>query len=73
MGITEIPQELLEKLSARSNELMKLPEVQAEIVRLHDAESKDAAKEWLGYQALITLMYSPEERAEMVKKKEQQA
>ena len=68
MEAVDIQQELIEKLSARENELMKIPEVQAEMVRIHDAESKDAAKEWLGYQALITLMYTPDERMEMQRK-----
>lgn len=62
-------QEMFDKVTERSKELMELPEVQKEMMKIYHAEGKAKAEEWVYYQALITLLYSPEERAEMVKAK----
>ncbi len=60
-----IPQEMIDKVTAREQELIKLPEVEQELMKIKKDEGLAKAKEWLGYQALITLLYSHEERMEM--------
>lgn len=54
------------RLIERAKELLAIPEVFA----AYQSKSSEAeAKEWVMYQALITLMYSHEERMEMQKRK----
>lgn len=50
----------------RAKELLTIPEVRAEYM---NKESEAAARDWILHQALITLMYSHEERMEMLKLK----
>ncbi len=59
-------QEMNNKLRERAKELLTIPQVQKEYKsKENEAESKD----WILHQALITLIYSHEERVEMLKKK----
>lgn len=59
--------EINNKLNKRAKELLSIPQVAKEY---QSKESESLAKEWILSQALITLMYSPEERAEMIMKKQ---
>tara|TARA_R110000782_G_scaffold59020_2_gene122780 strand:+ start:930 stop:1154 length:225 start_codon:yes stop_codon:yes gene_type:complete len=63
-------QEMCDVVNARCKELMQLPEVQAEMVKIHDKEGKAKAEEWVYYQALFTLFYTPAERADLLEKKQ---
>ena len=54
------------KLTERATALLTIPQV-AEIY--HSKSSEAEAKQWLLDQALITLMYSHEERMKMAAKK----
>lgn len=60
-------EEMNNKVVERAKELLKMPQVQ-EIYQSKENEAE--AKEWILHQALITLMYSHEERIEMLKKKQ---
>ena len=53
---------IFERLSARAKELLTIPQVFKEY---QSKESEAAAKDWILWQALITLMYTPEEREKM--------
>lgn len=54
-----------ETINNRVKEMLK----DEKILALYNAkESEAVAKDWIISQALITLMYSPEERAELLKK-----
>lgn len=54
-------------ITDRMSELLNIPEVNAVYQGM---ETKEAAEEYIFFQALITLMYSHEERMEMLNKKE---
>ena len=54
------------KLTERAQELLNIPEVSREY---QSKESEEAAQEWILNQALITLMYSHEERIKMLQSK----
>lgn len=58
-----------ETLKARVQELLKHPEFYAEY---QSKASEQEAKQWAMQQALWTLLYSPEEREEMLKRKNNQ-
>jgi len=60
-------QELNNKVTERAKELLTIPQVQKEY---QSKENEAEAKDWILHQALITLMYSHEERMEMLKKKQ---
>ena len=50
------------KLNERAKELLSIPEV----MNIYQSQENEAeAKEWIQNQALITLMYSHEERMKM--------
>jgi hypothetical protein len=53
-------------LNIRAKELLTIPQVYTEY---QNKENEAIAKDWILSQALITLIYSPEERAEMAKRK----
>lgn len=57
-------QQIFNRINERAKELLLIPEV-AKIY--HSKESEDVAKNWILNQALITLMYSPEEREKLSK------
>ena len=59
-------QEMNNKLNERAKELLTIPQVAKEY---QSKESEVIAKEWILTQALITLMYTPEERDDMINKK----
>lgn len=59
-------EQIADRIIERAKELLKMPEVQA----IYQSKENEAdAKEWVMNQALITLMYSHEERMEMMNKK----
>ena len=58
--------EITMKVQKRASEMQKDEKINA-IYQSFDTEEE--AKNWMYTQALITLMYSPEERIEMAKKK----
>ena len=59
-------QEMFNKVSERAKELLSIPQVS----KIYQSKANEAeAKEWILNQALITLMYSPEERKAMANKK----
>ena len=60
-------QEMNNKVIVRAKELLTIPQVQKEY---QSKENEAEAKDWILHQALITLMYSHEERMEMLKKKQ---
>ena len=59
-------EQMTTRIIERAKELLKMPEVQA---IYQSKENETDAKEWIMNQALITLMYSHEERMEMMNKK----
>lgn len=58
----KIEKYIFETLSYRAKELLSIPQVFKEY---QSKESEVAAKDWILKQALITLMYTPEERKKM--------
>lgn len=52
-------QQMTQRLQDRAEELLLIPEVKKEML---SKPSEDEAKEWLYHQALITLMFTHEER-----------
>ena len=56
---------MFKTVSERAKSLLEMPEVQA----ICKEKGEVKGKEWLLTQALITLMYSPEERAAMAAQK----
>lgn len=64
----DLPQEMIEVFNERVVLLSKDPQVKK--VLNTEFETFEEAKEWLHHQALITLLYTPEERKEMAKNKE---
>jgi len=59
-------QEINNKLNERAKELLNIPQVAKEYQL---KETEEMAKDWILSQALITLMYSHEQRMEMAKRK----
>ena len=59
-------QEMNARITERANEMMMNPAIVAEYK--NHANKKDA-DQWLFNQSVFTLMYSPEERIELMKKK----
>ena len=57
---------LTDKVFLRAKEMLKNPKIYAAYQQ--QATEKDA-KEWILYQSLITLMYSYDERKEMIERK----
>lgn len=60
-------QQMEAKVIERAKELLTIPEVYN---AYQSKESEEAAKDWILHQALITLLYSHEERMEMLKRKQ---
>ena len=56
-------QEMTNKVIERAKELLTIPQVYNEY---QSKKTEEVAKEWIFNQALITLMYSHEERMEML-------
>lgn len=59
-------QEMMNRVKERAKELLTIPQVRKEYQAM---ENEAAAKDYILGQALITLLYTPEERAEMYQKK----
>jgi hypothetical protein len=59
--------EINNRLNQRAKELLSIPQVAKEY---QSKESEAIAKDWILTQALITLMYTHEERMEMLNKKQ---
>jgi len=57
---------LTDRVFIRAKEMLKKPKIYAEYQK---QETEAKAKEWILYQSLITLMYSHEERKEMIERK----
>lgn len=64
-------QEMTDVVFNRIKELLEIPEIYAQYQK-QEIKNEEAAKKWIYYQALITLLYSPEERTEMIKNKRKQ-
>lgn len=60
-------QQMEAKVIERAKELLTIPEVYN---AYQSKESEEAAKDWILHQALITLLYTHEERMEMQKRKQ---
>jgi len=60
-------QEINKRLNERAKELLTIPQIQKEY---QSKENESQAKDWILHQALITLLYSHEERIEMLEKKQ---
>ena len=57
-------QQILNRINERAMELLSIPAVSK---IYHSKKSEEIAKNWILNQALITLMYSPEERERLSK------
>ena len=62
-------EKMLEVLNKRIGELARDPEVRKVLKKKFQELGEEGARQWLHDQALITLLYSPEEREEMVRGK----
>ena len=56
-------QEINKRLNERAKELLTIPQIQKEY---QSKENESQAKDWILHLALITLLYSYEERIEML-------
>jgi hypothetical protein len=59
-------EQMIQKVAERQKELITLPEVKVKLMSFTDVKK---AQEWLFNQALITLLYSHEERMAMAASK----
>ena len=57
---------LTNKVFFRAKEMLKDPKIYTEY---QQQKTEAKAKEWILYQSLITLMYSPSKRKEMIQRK----